>query len=84
VAALIATVIVSTVKSESRDKRHFPHEGLYGGWGGPGGAYDFGGPGFRPHFPGYFDFRPHIPGHSSFRPQFPITDDDIDDGVNNK
>lgn len=49
-AAWIAAAIVSTVKNESHDKRNFPHEGLYVGLGGSGGAYGFHGLGFRPHF----------------------------------
>jgi len=58
VAALIAVAVVSTVKNESRDKRHFPHGGL------DGGCCDFGPPfsyiGFRPPLP-YVGFRPPSP-----------------------
>lgn len=58
-AALVAAALVSTVKNENLDKRHFPHGGLYGGWGV-----------HRPAFPLYFGFRPPVSGYFGFRPPF--------------
>lgn len=82
-AALIAAALVSTVKNESRDKRHLPHGGLHGeccGFGPPFPYICFRSPfpyiGFRPPFP-YIGFRSPVPWEMDIL-------DDMNDGVNNK